>query len=496
MRGAVTASTQDAADAGAAILARGGNAVDATVAAALATCVADPCNTGIGGYGGYMLVHARDGSARCVQFPLCAPSNAAADSLRHAYPDAGPACSSVPNVVPGLALALAELGSLSWAEVSAPAIALAHDGVQANPTNQAAFARNRDQAFVGECFVLEERASALRFRQPRLARTLERMAEHGPEWFSRGPLGEIAQKAWRAAGADVPEGDWREPGDAAQVVAAAQFEAGGIRMRAAPLGLSGSACVFAMVAAAARIGASFATPSGMAQLAAATASIWQYRFAMPSGNDFSEVDIAAWVEAALAAPPAARTAEAEIAHTAHLNVIDGGGTLAALTFTQGPQWFGGRWALGDSGVVMNAGMQNFARSAPLRRGKRLFGVSNMTPTSASDAAGERVAVGCPGARRIPANVALVLARRFIAAQGLQAAVSAARFHAEGSGLVTFEEDRGEAGTRAELERHFARVEAEDDGNYFGPLTALGVSPSGEIRAAVDDRSWEGFSAYA
>jgi gamma-glutamyltranspeptidase / glutathione hydrolase len=498
MRGAVTASTQDAADAGAAILGRGGNAVDAAVTAALATCVADPCNTGLAGYGGYMLVQRRGEKARCVQFPLCAPSSATPQSLARTYPEAGPGCSSVPNVVPGLARALADFGRRSWAEASARAIGLARNGVIANATNMRAFARNRDRAFVGECFVLEPAGQGLRFRQPRLARTLESMAEQGPEWFCRGPLAGMALRAWRAAGIEMAESDWREPGEAVQVVPAASFETDGVRMEAAPLGLSGSACLFATFAAAARIGReeTLATPAGFARLAAAMASIWQYRFAMPSGNDFSGVDVDAWIDAALAAPPAARPAPAEAAHTAHLNAIDGDGMLAALTFTHGPTWFGGRWALGDSGVIMNGGMQNLSRSPPLARGARLFGVSNMTPSTATNAAGDRVAIGCPGARRIPSNIALALARHFIAGESLQSAVSGGRFHAESGDLVTFEEDRLGPEARAALGRHFARAEAEDSDNYFGPLTALRASASGEIEAAVDDRVWEGFSARA
>ena len=500
MKGAVTASTQEAADAGLAILRQGGNAVDAAVAAALATCVADPCNTGLGGYGGYMVVERPGEPARCVQFPLCAPSDASPTSLVRAYPDRGPGCSSVPNVVPGLARALADLGRLSWAAVSAPAIALANEGVDANATNRRAFALNRGQAFIAECFALQELDGArLRFRQPQLARTLERMAAEGPEWFSTGPLGQAAQRAWQAAGIAIPEGDWREPGEAVQVVAAAVFEANGVRLHAPPLGLSGSACLFAMYAAAARISAEqdLVAADGLARLASAMAGIWRHRFAMPGGNDFAGIDLDDWIDAALEAPAsAAAQPPVESAHTAHVNAIDGSGMIVALTFTHGPAWFGGRWALEGTGVIMNGGMANFARAAPLRRGARLFGVSNMTPAIAAGLPGDRVAVGCPGARRIPPNIALVLARRFLAGEGLQAAVSGGRIHAEHHDLVTFEEDRLGPATRAALEARFARVEAEDSENYFGPLSAIGVTPAGATQAAVDDRVWQGFRAPA
>ena len=498
MKGAVTASTQDAADAGVAILARGGSAADAAVAAALATCVADPCNTGLGGYGGYMVVQRPGAAAVCVQFPLCAPSNATPQSVARAYPEAGPGCSSVPNVVPGLALALRDFGRRSWAEVSAPAIALAGGGVTANATNTRAFARNRDHAFISECFVLEEAgAGGLRFIQPRLARTLEHMAAQGPEWFWQGPLGDIAQRAWRTEGREVPAADWREPSDAVQVVPAARYEAHGHRIEAAPLGLSGSACVFATFAAAARIARDepLTAAAGLARLAAALAGVWQYRFAMPSGNEFAGIDLDAWIDASLETPTGLLAVPVESAHTAHLNAVDADGMVAALTFTLGPQWFGGRWALGDSGVVMNAGMANFARAAPLQRGARLFGVSNMTPCIATDAAGARVAIGCPGARRIPSNVALALARHLIAGESLQAAVRGGRFHAESPNLVTFEEDRLGRETRNALEGRFARVAAEDAENYYGPLTALRIA-SGDIEAAVDDRIWQGFSSIS
>ena len=122
MTQAATASTRDAVEAAHEILAIGGNAVDAAVAAALASCVADPCNTGIGGYGGYMVVAPQGGPAQCVRFGLWAPSSMSPEMLcERSFPETGPGTSAVPNVVAGLGRALATFGSRDWATLVAPA---------------------------------------------------------------------------------------------------------------------------------------------------------------------------------------------------------------------------------------------------------------------------------------------------------------------------------------------------------------------------------------
>jgi len=93
MRGAVTASSQEAADAGVHVLRAGGNAVDAAIASALVTGVANPSNAGLGGYGGFMLVGRRGERVRCIEFPLTAPSNRSPDTLVRQHAAFGPACS-------------------------------------------------------------------------------------------------------------------------------------------------------------------------------------------------------------------------------------------------------------------------------------------------------------------------------------------------------------------------------------------------------------------
>ena len=499
MAAAVTASSQAAVDAGLGILRRGGNAVDAAVAAALASCVADPCNTGIGGYGGYMVVTGPHHPAACVRFGFWAPTTLTAEALRErTFPETGPAASAVPNVIAGLARALDEFGSFDWPTLVAPAAELAARGVTANATIRAAFEECRDESFVAECFEFEELddAGGLLFRQPRLAATLDCLAEHGPLWFYEGPLGELACEAWRGVGLGVPLGDWQNGPDSVEVVPAARFAFDGHMVMSAPLGFTGSACLFAFLDAARRIAAErpLDDPAALAALASNMASVWQYRFATPGGNDFEGVSMEDWIERALSHAPDVGMIEPAPGHTAHLNVLDAGGTLAALTFTHGPAWFGGRWHLGDSGVIMNAGMRNFNRTPPLAHGGRLFGISNMSPAVMELSSGGRTAVGCPGARRIPINVALVLARLVCSGYDPEAAVAAGRLHAEAPECVTFEKDRLPDGVDAALKARFADVRDEDHRNYFGPLTAISVGPEGDVTIGLDDRVAPGFGA--
>jgi gamma-glutamyltranspeptidase/glutathione hydrolase len=501
MNGAVTASSQDAADAGVRVLRAGGNAVDAAIAAAFATCVADPSNAGLGGYGGFMLVGRRGEPARCIAFPLCAPSNIPPVALAREYPQSGPACSSIPNVVAGLGRAARDFATLPWSALLQPAIELARHGVVANAPTRRALELCQGLRFVDECFVLHEergtRETRLTFRQSVLAATLDLLAERGPEWFYQGPLGRAAQRALQDAGSAVSLDDWLRQQETVESVPAATLECNGLRIFAAPLVLAGASCLFATYVAASRISMRMPLTEGaaIAELADAMASVWQYRFATSSGNDYSNVDVAAWVEDALAYGSRRSPVTQEVSHTAHLNAVDREGTMVALTFTHGHAPFGGRWAIPGSGVVMNAGMHNFTGSTVVERHGRWCGVSNMTPTIAVYADDSRLAVGCPGARRIPSNIALTLAWHRLAGHDLQQAVSAGRLHAEDHACASCETTRLGAGSVAALRRRFRAVEDETGERYYGPLTAIRHAPDG-VEVGLDDRLFKGFGARA
>ncbi|HSU44924.1 MAG TPA: gamma-glutamyltransferase, partial [Casimicrobiaceae bacterium] len=381
-----------------------------------------------------------------------------------------------------------------------PAIDLARNGVVANAPTRRALEVCRGAAFVSECFVLHEdsagRETRLSFRQPALAATLECLADRGPAWFYEGPLGRSAQQAWQTAAANTRLEDWLRQEDTVEAVVAPTLERDGLRISASPLDLTGSACLFAMYTAASRISARTELTEGkaIAELAGAMASVWQYRFAVAVRNDFSSADVHEWVDAALAYDRNT-PAMPDRSHTAHLNAVDAEGTMVALTFTHGHVPFGGRWAIPGSGVIMNAGMHNFTASALVERHGRWFGVSNMTPTIAVDADGSGFALGCPGARRIPSNIAIALAWHRLAGYGVQEAVSAGRLHAEDHTRVSCETTRlGPACVEA-LHRRFCFVEDETGESYYGPLTAIRHASSG-IEIALDDRLFGGFGARA
>ena len=128
--GVVAAGRHFAAEAGMRMLARGGNAVDAGVAAVFAAAVSEISHFGLGGEVPIILYLADRREVIVISGQGVAPAAASADYFRRLgeIPPSGPLAGTVPAVVDALAIALAEFGTLSLSEVLAPAIALAEDG--------------------------------------------------------------------------------------------------------------------------------------------------------------------------------------------------------------------------------------------------------------------------------------------------------------------------------------------------------------------------------
>ena len=132
--GMVVTASDLATDVGVAILKKGGNAVDASVAVGFALAVTFPSAGNIGG-GGFMVIHLADGKNTTIDFretaPLAAHEKMYLDSLGNFVPSesqTGWSSAGVPGTVAGLIYALQKYGTMKLKDVIQPAIDLAENG--------------------------------------------------------------------------------------------------------------------------------------------------------------------------------------------------------------------------------------------------------------------------------------------------------------------------------------------------------------------------------
>ncbi len=205
-RGVVAAGHPQTAEAGAGVLRAGGNAVDAAVAAMLASFSAEPALTGLGA-GGYMLVHTPAGEQVLLDFFVEAPGRETAPSdlaplipAEVSFGDAvqvfhvGPASCGVYGTAAGVCEAVARFGTAPLSELAAPGIALAREGaimtaaqayileiltpiVETTPECRATLAPEGRPPREGE-----------RLANPELAEALERLGRDGAAPFYTGDV--------------------------------------------------------------------------------------------------------------------------------------------------------------------------------------------------------------------------------------------------------------------------------------------------------------------
>jgi len=213
--GMVVAQEAQAARIGADILQKGGNAVDAAVAVGFALAVTYPRAGNIGG-GGFMVIHRAGGEDTTIDYRETAPQGINKNSFLDAQGNADPEKSrdsalaiGVPGTVAGLALAEQKYGSgrFTLADLIAPAIALARDGVavaddtaDSLPEDAARLKRWPSSAPI----FFEPDGSVLkggdRLVQPDLAATLAAIAKDGPGAFYQGAIAQKLAVAVQAAG--------------------------------------------------------------------------------------------------------------------------------------------------------------------------------------------------------------------------------------------------------------------------------------------------------
>ena len=525
-RGAGAVATPDAlsADVGMAVLERGGNAVDAAVAIALALAVTYPEAGNIGG-GGFMTGLVR-GRPWFLDYRETAPMAAtetmyqAADgSVVDALSLVGNLAAGVPGTVRGLWAAHRRYGVRPWAELVGPAIALAADGFA--PPAQMIRIRNDGQRDLGGADKLGGRFNAMEagtiFRQPELAATLTRIAAQGPDGFYAGetaalieaqmargtPRGIITAQdlaAYRARWRPPIRGRWRGLG----IITAPPPSSGGIALMQLLTMKALRDDLFA--------GAPHNSARYIHLMAELSKRVFAHRAGYLGDPDFWPVPMARLLDLAYLAgrarevnpdrpsPTAAIQPGLERPQTTHFSVVDRAGNAVSNTYTING-WYGSGVVVEGAGFLLNNEMDDFS-AAPgvpnqfgvvggaanaIAAGKRPL--SSMTPTILTRDGAPWLVLGSPGGSRIITTVFQVIANVVDYRMDLASAVAAQRFHHQLLPENTiFTEPFGQ-GTDPAVETDLValgyKIERQD---YVGDVAAIGRDRAGALSIAPDPRA--------
>jgi gamma-glutamyltranspeptidase/glutathione hydrolase len=474
MSGVVAAGHPESAEAGAAMLRAGGNAVDAAVGAVLASFAVESPLTGLGA-GGFMAVHHR-GETTLLDFFVAVPGREGTPRTGELEPidvvfDAdttqtffvGPVSCGVPGTPAGLVEALRHFGSMPLTELVKPAVRLAREGAPVN----------HEQAYILKILApIQERLPGTRelyapqgrtlregetFRFRELAAALERFAAEGAAPFYRGELATALSDHVVENGGTLGRGDLAAYATIERTPVRAEFR--GTEVLTNPQPSSGGTLIAYSLDVLERLGPT----SGPEQLVEAMDAANRHR-----------ADL--------------------LGSTTHISVIDADGMCAAVTCSNGS---GSGVLVPGTGVILNnmLGEEDlnpfgFHQGEP---GSRV--TSMMAPTVVLRDGEVILAVGSAGSNRIRSAILQTVVRVVEQGMGPAAAIAAPRLHFEGG--VVQAEPGIDAAALARLEARGVTVARRPEINlFFGGVQAVSRDPeTGELRGGGDPRRG-GAVAYA
>ncbi|MGE4327183.1 MAG: gamma-glutamyltransferase [Pseudodonghicola sp.] len=414
-KGGVVASQHSlAAQAGAAALAAGGDAVDAAVAASFVLGVLEPWMSGPAGGGAMMLWRADKGEAIALNYGMRAPKGLKVSD----YPLSGKGKSgdlfpweevvdnrnlqgatavAVPGVVDGLGQAHARWGRMPWADLLAPAIAHAKEGmlvdwyaalIIASTTRELAkdadaaamFLEDGQWPSIGAWTALAEK----RIDQSKMAATLEEIARSGARALYDGDLGAALARDVQAKGGCLSHDDLRAY--SATFHPALSFAYRDATLHAVPGLTAGPTLKQALCLAAETELSGSASPDGEAYAAWARGLKSAYVNRLSGMGDTGE---------STTAPGC----------TTHFSVVDRQGNMVAMTQTL-LSIFGSRVVSPSTGLLLNNGIMWFdpEQGKPNSLGPDKACLMNVCPVL-GEAGDTRFAFGASGGRKIVSAVA-------------------------------------------------------------------------------------------
>lgn len=459
----------------------GGNAVDAAVATGFALAVVHPPAGNLGG-GGFMLIRMADGKLHFLDYREKAPGAASRDMYLDAQgnviegaSEIGYKAIGVPGSVAGMVYAEQKFGKLSLNRVIAPAIRLAREGYVLTweeardmqrdrylgrfPESRRIFQRNGDYYRPGEIF-----------RQPELARTLERIAEK-PDDFYHGAMARQLATAIQKGGGLITANDLAQYEVKEREPVRGTYR--GYEVISAPPPSSGGTVLIESL--------NILEAYDLAKLENRSAQSIHFtieafrraffdRAEFLGDPDFSKIPVAQLIDKKYGAAwresidPARASASQELKrpaifseleqyadahpaelggheppHTTHYSVVDAEGSAVAVTTTIN-DWFGSRVTAEGLGFLLNDEMDDFSAKLGVPNADGLIQgaanaigpgkrpLSSMTPTIVVHQGKTVLVLGSPGSSKIITTVANVLMGVIDYGMNLQESVNAPRFH--------------------------------------------------------------------
>ncbi len=537
----VTSVHELASRAGVEVLRSGGNAVDAAVATGFALAVVHPQAGNLGG-GGFLLLRTANGETHFIDFrekaPAAATENMYLDAQGNVIPDSSKDSSvvgyksiGVPGSVAGLAYAEKKYGRLSLEKVIAPAIKLARDGfplayedtqelrddeyLAQFPESKRIFQRDGNYYQAGELF-----------KQPDLARTLERIAKD-PDDFYRGAMARELAAAVHKGGGLITAADLaayevkeREPirgyYRGYDIISAPPPSSGGVALveilnilegfDLAKLG-NRSADAIHLEAEAFRRAfydrAGFMGDPDFAKVPVAQLIDKKYAAAWRDSIDPNHASVSKDLKRPSIFNELERVAQSRLTairepeNTTHYSVVDAEGNAVSVTTTLNDS-FGSRVTAEGLGFLLNDEMDDFAAKQGVPNaygliqgpanavgpGKRPL--SAMTPTIVLKDGKLFLVLGSPGGPTIITTVANILIGVVDFSLDIEEAVNAPRFHHQWLPDQILVEDRLSPDTMNGLRSKGHKLKVE---HFWGDGECIMVDPkTGERLGASDGRN--------
>jgi gamma-glutamyltranspeptidase/glutathione hydrolase len=521
-----------ATEIGAAVLARGGNAVDAAVAVGYALAVVDPCCGNIGG-GGFMLLRLADGRERFIDFRERAPLGATRDMFLDPSGNVKPGASTrgylavgIPGTVKGLEHARVAYGTRTRRELMQPAIDLARDGFTLGAGDVAIFKSGAQDLtadpIASKLFLVDAHARAIGevLRQPELARTLDRIARDGAAAFYSGPIARAIVSASAANGGILTMADFAAYTAEERTPQHCRYR--GYDLLVAPPPSSGGTtlCEIAgILDGFPQQAGSYGSALGIARIVEAERRAYADRNTYLGDPDFVRNPVAQLLaprylaklraQIGTRATPSSKVhpglgALREHNHTTHYSIVDRAGNAVAVTYTINDD-FGAGVAAPETGFLLNNEMDDFTAKPgvpnlyglvqgsvnEIAPGKRPL--SSMAPTIVTKDGKLRIVAGSPGGSRIITITLGVLQHIIDDGATVQAAVDAPRIHHQWLPDTIYAEPGAiTEKARRDLLRRGYRV--TDNQPLWGAAEAILIDRAGTLHGASDRRVPAGSAA--